>query len=74
MAFELWVCWGVGIFVGLVVATTIITLKSSFGTFRIDCSNPEKDVYRLDIHSVDNIANKKYIIMRVDKNADLSQQ
>ncbi len=74
MVANLWICWVVGIFVGLVIATTIIVIKSSFGTFRIDCSDPEKDVYRLDIHSVDNIVKKKYIILRVDKNADLSQQ
>jgi hypothetical protein len=74
MTIELFVCWITGIFVGLALATAIITVKSSFATFRVDISNPEKDMYRLDIHGdLAVVPNKKYIMARVDKNANLSQ-
>lgn len=74
MSMELLVCWLTGIIVGLIVTTTIVGVKSAIGTLRIDSSNEEKDIYRLDIHDLEKVPNKKYIILRVDKNANLSQQ
>lgn len=57
-----------GLFIGF-----IFPHKSS-GILRIDHSNPEKDTYRFEIDNLDILNKKKKIILRVDNNADLSQQ
>ena len=44
------------------------------GTLRIDHSNPEKDVYLFEIDSLDDVNNKKRIVLKIDHNADLSQK
>ena len=43
------------------------------GTLYIDTSNPEKDVYRFKIDYLDDLKKKKRIVLKVDKNAKLSQ-
>ncbi len=52
----------------------IAYINRTYGTLRIDHSNPEKDVYRFDIDDLDSLAKKKRIILLVDNNADLSQK
>ena len=44
------------------------------GTIKIDSTNPEKDVYRLEINDLDSLKKKKRIVLRVDHHADLSQK
>lgn len=44
------------------------------GTLRIDQSNPEKDLYRFDINDLESLSKKKYIVIRVDNQADLSHE
>lgn len=70
--------WIFGILIGVVagVLTTVVvySTKTAFGTLLIDRQNPEKDIYRFDIDGdIVNLPKKKRIIMRVDSNADLSQ-
>lgn len=56
------------------IAVNLIFFNSKpSGTLRIDHSNPEKDVYRIDIYDLDELSNKKEIILKVDNNAHLSQ-
>ena len=47
--------------------------RKSIGVLRIDHSNPEKDIYRFELDSLDNLSRKKKIVLRVDNHADLSQ-
>lgn len=63
-----------GVIVGFVLCAinAIATLFS--GTLKIDHSNDEKDVYRLEIDNFDNLDKRRYIILSVDHNADLSQK
>ena len=63
-----------GLIVGGVITSVIFIVKSGFGTFKIDRSNPEKDIYRLDIRDIDSISKKKHLIIKVDNKADLSQK
>lgn len=57
------------------IATLIITyLTSARGTLRIDHSNPEKDVYRIEINDLDALSRKKKVILDVDNSAILSQE
>lgn len=48
--------------------------RSASGTLRIDHSNPFKDVYRIEIDDLDKLVKKKRVVLKVDHNADLSQQ
>lgn len=43
------------------------------GTLRIDHSNPEKDIYRLEVNDLESISKMKQIILKVDNDAHLSQ-
>lgn len=43
------------------------------GTLRIDHSDPNKDIYRFDIDSIDDLSKRKRIVLNVDNKADLSQ-
>lgn len=56
-----------GLFLGL-----IFPHKSS-GTLKIDHSNPEKDVYRFEVDNLDKLNKKRKIVLKIDNNADLSQ-
>lgn len=62
----------IGLIVGIfVMAFGVLTLK--VGTLRIDRISSDKDVYRFEIDNLDKLSNRKYILMKVDPNADLSQ-
>lgn len=64
-----------GVVEGVVLATVLNrVIHTEIGILRIDHSNPEKDVYRLDIENLDNLSKKKRVVLRVDNSADLSQK
>ena len=46
----------------------------TYGTLEIDKSNPRTDVYRIYLNDLDILSKKKYIRLKVDANADLSQE
>ena len=64
-----------GLLVGSLLCNliSISYLRKYCGILRIDHSNPEKDVYRFDIDDIDSLSNKKRIVLKIDNNADLSQ-
>ena len=66
--------FGLGVLVGSIVTGVIICIRSGYGALRIDRSNPDKDVYRLDINEIDNLHKKKRVWLKVDSKADLSQK
>lgn len=57
-----------GVFVGMVSLS-----RFTDGVIRIDHSNPEKDVYRIEINDLDNLGSKKRVVLNVDNHAYLSQ-
>lgn len=63
----------IGIFAGSLITSIIFFIKSSSGTLKIDRSNPQKDVYRFEIKDLDRLNKKKYVRLKIDNNADLSQ-
>lgn len=67
-----WLAGIVGAVVGTIVTLVIQHMLFTHGTLRIDRSNPEKDIYRLDLHSLENLHKKKRITLKIDPNADLS--
>lgn len=64
----------VGIVIGCIINILICRANSSSGTLRIDHTNPEKDVYRIEVDDLDKLSKKKRIILKVDNRADLSQK
>ena len=65
----------VGVLVGSIISNTIFSIRyRKAGTLRIDHSNPEKDVYRIEIDDLDGLSKKKHVILKVDNNANLSQK
>ena len=60
-----------GFIFGVCTMGCVLLLRKSDGKLRIDSSNPEKDVYRLELDSLDDLPKKKKIVLIVDKNAKL---
>ena len=71
MFVEFAIIFMLGTLVGLVVRGLI---KRPVGTLLIDKNNPEKDLYRFDIEHLSEIDKRKYILLKVDPNANLSQK
>ena len=65
----------IGLLVGSIVSNIIFFIRyRKAGTLRIDHSDPEKDVYRIEIDDLDGLIKKKHVVLKVDNNADLSQK
>lgn len=63
-----------GFLIGVTMATIFGRRHTKVGTLRIDHSNPEKDIFRMDINNIINLKQDKKYIVTVDHNADLSQK
>lgn len=63
-----------GCFISSIVTLIFMHLTSAHGTLRIDHSNPEKDVYRIELDNLDALSHKKRVILDVDNSAILSQE
>lgn len=63
-----------GVIFGSIAVCFLYFKRTESGTLRIDQSDPEKDVYRLDIKNLDDLSKKKRIVLKVDPYADLSQK
>lgn len=59
---------------GSIVTVLIIFLKSVRGTLRIDHSDHNKDIYRLELDDLDVLTRKKLVILDIDHHANLSQK
>lgn len=44
------------------------------GTIEVDCSDPDKDVYRLVVNNLKSLTKKNRIIFKVDRNAHFSRE
>ena len=64
----------VAIFVLGVLIGMVSLSRFTDGVIRIDHSNPEKDIYRLEIDNLDNLSKKKRVVLKVDNHAYLSQK
>lgn len=68
----LWIT--IGLAVGIVVSTIIYRVCSTGGVLKVDHSDPGKDVYRFEVKNIDVISKKKWLILKIDNKADLSQK
>ena len=71
---EVSIWYVIGSWVLELILGSIWFARALSGTLKIDRSNPDKDVYRFDVDNLDKLPKKKYIVLAVDKNADLSQE
>lgn len=60
---------GVGIVISLIVQTVLEYRKTVDGLLIIDVTDPEKDRYKFCIDDLDNLENKKTLILHVKKGA-----
>ena len=63
----------IGILLGCIITSLMFFVKSSTGTLKVDHSDPEKDIYRLEIDDLAELTRSTKIILRVDNNAHISQ-
>lgn len=63
-----------GVLIGSIISNIIFYACSASGTLRIDHSDPEKDVYRLDVNDLSKLSKYKRVIFKIDNNANLSQK
>ena len=61
----IWVC---GVLVGVVVSRLFPS-----GILKIDQTDSEKDIYRLEINNLDVLPKRRTVVLKVDAHADLSQ-
>ena len=66
--------FAIGFLVGMLFNELIRHLQKAYGVLRIDHTDPEKDTYRFEIDNLDELSKKKFIVLKVDNNADLSQK
>ena len=64
----------IGSFIGATVSNLYFHTKTTYGTLRIDHSDPDKDVYRIEFDSLDDMDKKKRVYLKIDNDADLSQK
>lgn len=65
----------IGIIVGGFVSSVFMLFRYvTYGTLLIDRSNPEKDIYRIEFDRIDNMSRKKRLVLKINSNADLSQE
>ena len=57
-----------------IMASIWQAIRSTRGVLRIDHSDPAKDVYRIELDDLDAVNGKKYVELKIDYNAHLSQK
>lgn len=63
-----------GVFIGALITLITRDIGAGSGTLRVDHSNPEKDIYRLEVDDLDGLDKKKRLNLKIDHHANLSQK
>lgn len=61
-----------GVLIGSLVVLIYYRCVTISGVLRIDHSNPDKDIYQINLNSLDDLAKKKRVALKVDNNAKLN--
>ncbi len=70
----IWVALAIGIVVGIAISWIFRKFQTTYGTLRIDHSDPNKDIYRIEIDDLDKLSSKSDVRLKIDHNANLSQK
>ena len=65
--------FSLGIIIGSIMTRLILQVSSAKAVLRIDHSNPEKDIYRLDLDNVCSM-NKKTLLLKIDHRANFTNE
>ena len=65
--------FSLGIIIGVITTRLILQVSSAKAILRIDHSNPEKDIYRLDLGNVCSM-NKKTLLLKIDHRANFTNE
>lgn len=57
-----------GNIVGCILTQVVFRITHAYTTLKLDTSNPEKDVYTLDIYDLSVLKKKKYLNVRIINN------
>ena len=71
---EMYLWFAFGIIIGTIMANVLRLVRTSFGTLKIDCSDPDKDVYSIEIDDLDKLAKKKLVLLKVVRTAIFAQK
>lgn len=65
----------IGFVFGLGFITNYLLMMTLYfnGKLEIDKHSEEKDIYRLNLSKIEKLDNRQYLILKIDKNADLTQ-
>lgn len=74
MGFDFIIGVVVGTLTYMVIHLIITFAITTYGTLRIDHSNPDKDTYRIEIDNLDQLSKKKRVELKIDNHANLSQK
>lgn len=74
MTLDCYLMFLLGVAIGSLIVNLIWSHQKTSGTLKVDLSNPEKDIYRLEVDDLDSLSEKKLVVFKVDKTADLSQK
>ena len=61
-----------GVLIGSLVVLIYCRCVTMSGVLRIDHSDPDKDIYQINLNSLDDLAKKKRVVLKVDNNAKLN--
>ena len=61
-----------GLIIGGIIVRILDIRQTSTGTLLIDHSNPEKDIYQININNLDDLSKKKRVVLKVDNYATLT--
>lgn len=62
---QVWLIFVVGIVIGSAITSFIWDRKKVDGVLEIDQSNPKKDKYLFKVDTLDGLASKNYIVMKI---------
>lgn len=59
---------------GFIINYSLMMTLYFNGKLEIDKHSEEKDIYRLNLGKMEKLDNRQYLILKIDKNADLTQK
>lgn len=63
-----------GLIVGGLLVTIFRLARTATGKLLIDSSNPEKDMFRVNLDNLDDMYKKSFIELKIVRDADLSHE
>ena len=55
----------IGATVGAIIACVIAAFHTAYGTLEIDETNPEKDIYQIQLSDLDSLSKKKHLKCKI---------